>query len=234
LLHYAATKDFTAENIIFLTEINCWRDAWKAAPKDLNTGLITDVARNRLFEMAVEIFITSVYEKTAEFPINIEGFLRKELMELFEPAVPEGQRPSGESGRVRRPSAMFGIEPTQDGIDLTRMADCSATLWDDQKKVATATISTSHPSPPASPALSCGFDSNATTPDVSREDEQPFAFESHPSISPLGAGRAKIREGFDEHVFDAAEASIKYLVLTNTWRKFVQVREREQMLASEV
>jgi hypothetical protein len=27
--------------------------------------------------------------------------------------------------------------------------------------------------------------------------------------------------GFNEHVFDEAEESIKYLVLTNTWREFV-------------
>ena len=28
-------------------------------------------------------------------------------------------------------------------------------------------------------------------------------------------------KGFDEHVFDAAEKSVKYMVLTNTWPKFV-------------
>lgn len=236
LLHFAATKDFTAENIVFLTEIRCWREAWKAAPKDLNTGEVTEDARTRLFQMAVEIFITSVYEKTAEFPINIEGHINKELTALFGPAVPEGQRISGESGRVRPADAMFCIGPDgKHGIDLNRMAECSATLWSDTKQSNVITIvgsSASASSPPSSPGLTSAseFSSAGTTPDVN-EDEQAFKFDVHPSVAPLGKGRARIREGFDEHVFDAAEASIKYLVLTNTWRKFVQLREREQAIA---
>ncbi|KAK3618179.1 hypothetical protein LTR56_024811 [Elasticomyces elasticus] len=31
--------------------------------------------------------------------------------------------------------------------------------------------------------------------------------------------------GIDDHVFDDAEKSIRYLVLMNTWRKFVKARE---------
>lgn len=37
----------------------------------------------------------------------------------------------------------------------------------------------------------------------------------------IGEGGGKVREEFDRTVFDAAERSIKYLVVTNTWRKFV-------------
>ena len=239
LLHFAATQDFTAENIVFLTEIRCWREAWRAAPKDLNTGDITEGARIRLFQMAVEIFITSIYEKTAEFPINVESHISKDLTAMFGPAVPEGQRLSGESGRVRPVDGMFCIGPDgKHGIDLDRMAECSATLWADSKKyAATAIVATpASPSlPPSSPGLtsSSGFSSTSTTPDVTQED-QIFTFEVHPSVVPLGKGRGRIREGFDEHVFDAAEASIKFLVLTNTWRRFVQLRERVQPYMTEV
>jgi len=239
LLHFAATQDFTAENIVFLTEIRCWREAWKAAPKDSNTGEITEDARTRLFQMAVEIFLTSVYEKTAGFPINIESHVNKDLTALFGPAVPEGQRLSGESGRVRPADAVFCIGPDgKHGLNLERMAECSATLWADAKNSNVITImgTPASPSlPPSSPGLTStsGFSSAGTTPDVN-EDEQAFAFDAHPSVAPLGKGRALIRDGFDEHVFDAAEASIKYLVLTNTWRKFVQLREKEQQAIAEV
>ncbi|RDA84355.1 hypothetical protein CP532_2591 [Ophiocordyceps camponoti-leonardi (nom. inval.)] len=49
-----------------------------------------------------------------------------------------------------------------------------------------------------------------------------------PALQSFIADRAQywgpIPEGFDETVFDDAEKSIKYLVLTNTWPKFVKAR----------
>jgi hypothetical protein len=44
-------------------------------------------------------------------------------------------------------------------------------------------------------------------------------FDVNPCVRP--PVRRVVTPGFDEHVFDQAEKSIKYLVLTNTWQKFV-------------
>ena len=48
-----------------------------------------------------------------------------------------------------------------------------------------------------------------------------------------GEGDGKDADGVDEKVFDAAEKSIKYLVLTNTWRKWV-VEQGKEMRGSTV
>ena len=51
--------------------------------------------------------------------------------------------------------------------------------------------------------------------------------ESIREIASIGDGAlywGDIPEGFDATIFDDAERSIKYLVLTNTWPKFVRDR----------
>ncbi|KAH6696601.1 hypothetical protein BKA61DRAFT_683084 [Leptodontidium sp. MPI-SDFR-AT-0119] len=58
LLHFAATKDFIAENILFLV-----------APE----------VKRMLWVEAVEIYAYGVIERYADFPVNIEGRLRKTL-----------------------------------------------------------------------------------------------------------------------------------------------------------
>jgi hypothetical protein len=61
----------------------------------------------------------------------------------------------------------------------------------------------------------------------SRAEPKPYRLEDRPDLSPGSNGRGLDIPGFDEHVFDDAEASIKYLVLTNTWRKFVDLAETD-------
>ena len=92
LLHFAANKDFTAENIIFLMRVREWRQAWVSAPRDPSTGDVTSHARNLLFRLAVEIYMVCVLDTISEFPINIDHSVRSQLDLLFEPAVPEAKK----------------------------------------------------------------------------------------------------------------------------------------------
>ncbi|KAK3092184.1 hypothetical protein LTR53_019680, partial [Teratosphaeriaceae sp. CCFEE 6253] len=85
LLHFAATKDFTAENIIFLLHVKQWRGAWRAAPRHTHSGALTVQAQDRLFNMALDIYAASVSDQTAEFPINLEGPRIKDLAANFGP-----------------------------------------------------------------------------------------------------------------------------------------------------
>ncbi|TFB01051.1 hypothetical protein CCMA1212_006873 [Trichoderma ghanense] len=64
----------------------------------------------------------------------------------------------------------------------------------------------------------------------------PFADIPHPndSESTLDVHYAgDVPADFDEHVFDDAELSIKYLVLTNTWPKFIKERRSFDMASAE-
>lgn len=209
LLHFAATKDFTAENIIFLMRVREWRQAYTTAPRQFNNIDLTPDAQNLLFCMAVDIYTTCVHDATSEFPINIDHSIRMSLDSLFGPAIPGSkQRNSGES-ESRSPWDIdmdsFEKGPIQaevQRITLSRETsdDSVQSIWSSKiKSVKTHVIKTSSP----------------------HEDERPI-FAPHPATAPLGAVRARIRPGFDGSVFDEAESSIKYLVLTNTWRKFAQ------------
>ncbi|KAI1623366.1 hypothetical protein EDD37DRAFT_592989 [Exophiala viscosa] len=173
LLHFAATKDFTAENILFLVQVSRWRQAFQAAP--CLGGAITDVARSHFFESALQIYMDRVCERTTKFPINIEWQIRRNLDNVFASAIPANvhrHNSDGATTRMALHSYIFPVEKAE------------------------------------------------------------HKFEPHPAVAPLGISRAMIRDDFSEDVFNAAEKSIKYLVLTNTWQKFVKYREEKSSWSS--
>lgn len=79
LLCFAATKDFTAENIIFLVHIKEWREAWRTAPRAPLTNEITAAAQDNLFRVGTDFYTASVCEHTADLPLNLEGYVRDAL-----------------------------------------------------------------------------------------------------------------------------------------------------------
>ena len=186
LLVYAATKDFTAENIVFLMQVRRWKSTYSAA-SGFN-GRVTDEPRALLFASAVDIYTSCVNEKTAEYPINVEGPIRNALDAVFSRAVPEGKyTPNPDSG---------DFDKTVEMMTMGRQSSNDSTnpIWEKGGH-------------------------------TSSQKESMFA--AHPGVAPLGRSRARIPEEFNESVFDAAEKSIKYLVLTNTWWKFVSSVEAE-------
>ena len=184
LLHFAATKEFTGENIVFLMQVRDWRAAWNRAVRDF--GTVTGQVKYRLFNIAVEIFATSINTKTAEFPVKVEGKIRYKLEAMFGPAV-------------------VGVDPFNhqsfDAIGLEPPRPLQAKFDND--------ISGSNGigrDPSASESQE-----NFISPGKTELEVIPEAPES----------AADIPTSFDEYVFDEAEASVKYIVITNTWAKFV-------------
>ncbi len=223
LLHFAATKDFTAENIIFLLHVKEWRAAWRASPRDLQTDRVTPQAHRRLFNMALDIFAASVSAQTAEFPVNLEGPTVHALARVFEPHMASSR--SGTSGsdgsdqgtlvgswelshtQNQRPrSTAFDMEMTSSGPKLLwpPSHDRKAGLLD--VNVTPVSQGSSIMAPSTTPA-----EGGENQDDEAEKGNQPMLASVYPDI--------------DERVFDEAEASIRYLVLTNTWRKFVKARE---------
>lgn len=199
LLQFAATKDFTGENIVFLMQVREWRAAWTRAPRYLFT--LTEKARGQLFNKAIEIYASSIHDKTAEFPINIESRIRRDLDTIFGPAMADMKYnlienvvdpfnaprdvldgPRHQSIELSPPKIFSRVLDRQDS------SESGPTLWESQESIL-----------PGGKGLS---------------------FEAHPCVQPL-VYEPSVPAGFDEHIFDAAEKSIKYLVVTNTWQKFV-------------
>ena len=163
LIAWAASREFTAENTIFLREVRNFKKKWSS----LRT--VTTAQRRQMFNEASLIFFTLVNPFTAETPINIEYKIFKTLQNIFsgvefDPYMPRSKTPENLKSPVMRENVVCPWEDT-----LSR---------------------------PAS------LDSNHTT-------------------SSTASSRSIVPSHFTEEVFDAAFESIKYLVFTNTWPRYV-------------
>ncbi|KAJ4325273.1 hypothetical protein N0V94_000797 [Neodidymelliopsis sp. IMI 364377] len=163
LIVWAATKEFTAENAIFLREVRNWRKKWSSLK------VVSTSQRRQMFNEASLIYFTLVNPFTAETPINIEYKIFKVLQNVFagmeyDPYMPRSATPDDIKSPVIRENVICPWEET-----LSRPASIMSDV------TTSSTSSTS-------------------------------------SIIP---------SEFTEDIFDAAYESIKYLVFTNTWPRYV-------------
>ncbi|KAI5923930.1 putative GprK-type G-protein coupled receptor protein [Camillea tinctor] len=174
LQEFSALRDFSGENIAFLTRTADWKSSWPASPDG-------DQTRD-LFTRALVIYTDFISPRDAEFPLNLSSHDLKRLESVFE-----------------KPARVLYGDPT---VNL-------ATPFDDDW-----------------PPCSRGSDS-----DTSSSCKDGGVETGRVEIANAAASRVQytgdISEGFDLSVFDSAEAHIKYLVLTNTWPKFVQEIHRQ-------
>ncbi|KAF1911305.1 hypothetical protein BDU57DRAFT_524352 [Ampelomyces quisqualis] len=190
LLEFAALKDFSGENVSFLTHVADWRCFW-FSPK-----VSTAEHRRKQFTAAARIFAHFISLEFSEFPINISSKEMKRLHHVFAPAA----------------TLLYG-----NNRGSISSSDNDATPFDD-------VLPDDIPDPPLD--RKCSYSSTSNL---------------RPTINLDTLGRANLRavsrldkahvdhvlaemdipEDFTEMVFDLAESEIKYLVLTNTWPKFV-------------
>ncbi len=207
LLYFAASKEFTGENIIFLVQVRDWRAAWNRAVQDF--GIVTGHARSFLFSMAVNIFATSIYTKTAEFPVNMEGKIRTRLEDVFASAVSVTKQ--FDENIVdpfnRRSVSSIRLKPLQN-LPSRPDFDVSEPRCSDLEHIASQ----------------------------SQESILPYTSNTGLRMVPvILKSMADIPVKFDEHIFDEAERSIKYMVFTNTWPKFVDsYREHDVLIGNEM
>jgi hypothetical protein len=163
LIVWAATKEFTAENTIFIREVRNWKKKW------CTLKVVSTAQRRQMFNEASLIYFTLIDPFTAETPINIEYKIYKVLQDLFagmeyDPFMPRSTTPDDLKSPVRRENVICPWEET-----LSR----------------------------------------------------PASVQSNISSSSSSSTGSIIPSEFGEDIFDAAYESIKYLVFTNTWPRFV-------------
>ncbi|KAI9809665.1 MAG: hypothetical protein M1825_000097 [Sarcosagium campestre] len=180
LLQFAATKEFTGENIIFLTQVRDWKRIWRQTRLDF--GFISPETRSRLYKHAAEIFQSTVCLQTAQFPVNIESRIYQSLEHLF-----RSERAAVEKEHV-----------TPFADDVVPVDWCSS-------------------SPSIKARSSGGF---------------PSSLDEAAASTPMEV-LSQVPEAFDESVFDRAEASVKYMVFTNTWARFVSDWSSSWRLSTE-
>lgn len=229
LRHFSALKDFSGENVAFLTAVAEWKRAYpvqnRSAGEDAEEDNDDDDDSNKkkkknreeealrdAYTRALRIYTDFISLRDADFPINISFQDMAKLESVFEKAA-----------RI-----LFG----RDGLaDPATPFDCAP--------------------PPPPPAYVGGGGGNGEDSDNNNNnnhhgvvglgvDNNSKRRLSQTSQRPIMMPSAKnsatelrsmvqrisywgeIPGGFDAEVFDQAEANIKYLVLTNTWPKFVQ------------
>lgn len=166
LLEFAATKQFTGENIVFLTRVRAWKEQWVRAALVKNP--IPLEAKSNLYEAGKEIFARNISLHTSQFPINLESKVYQDLESLF--------------GSCTTSSLTSIITPFADLWEKSDMKSSKA-----------------------------GFE------ELIRLDERtkPGALDDT-LATPYG---------FDGQVFDRAERSVKNMVFTNTWGRYLDSRK---------
>lgn len=163
LIAWAASREFTAENTIFLREVRNFKKKWSPLEK------VTTAQRRQMFNEASLIFFTLVNPFTAETPINIEYKIFKALQNIFagvefDPYMPRSKTPDDLKSPVVRENVVCPWEDT-----LSR----------------------------------------------------PASIDSNTSASTTSSTNSIVPSHFSDEIFDAAFESIKYLVFTNTWPRYV-------------
>lgn len=84
LLNFAATKDFSAENILFLRDVARFKDLWGAI--ETREGTVTIDSKHMLFAEALKVYEEHVCQRLSRAPINISGPMRVAMEKIFEAA----------------------------------------------------------------------------------------------------------------------------------------------------
>lgn len=211
LLWFAATKDFSGENISFLIKVLEWRRGWSPSTPT-NTGYIRrpsaydsydkDMQRQQ-FKGALDIYVSCVSPKYSHYPINLSHVHLKELETIFEGA------------------SMMTHAHIDLGFDTATPFD---KLWHSRTH---EDVETCHGRDGASIVSTRPTDgtNNSTDNilDISETNGRHKILHAYEltTISDQLPEFIPIPGGFGPDVFDRAEESIKYMVLTNTWPKFV-------------
>lgn len=200
LLEFAALKDFSGENISFLTHVADWRRYWFTPKASIAEH------RRQQFIAATHIYARCISLEFSEFPINISSREMKRLYNIFN-------------------STAVALYRTKRGSLSSETSDSVTPFENLQPDDASTVESHVPPSPTGSTFGLKDLDSlgRANLRAVSRLDAL-YSDEKYADI--------EIPDTFAEVIFDPAENEIKYLVLTNTWPKFVNA-ERAASQVSE-
>ncbi|KAF1845210.1 uncharacterized protein K460DRAFT_311365 [Cucurbitaria berberidis CBS 394.84] len=204
LLEFAALKDFSGENVSFLTHVADWRRYW-FTPKSSTTE-----HRRTQFIAATRIYAHFISLEFSEFPINISSREMKRLHNVFETAATLLYR----SGRHSLASSTSDNATPFDNV----LPDQVHKSPNDRKSSYSSTTE---------------LQSSVNLDALGRANFRAVSRMQDLYVDEVLAD-VKIPEAFTEMVFDPAESEIKYLVLTNTWPKFVNVGRANSQLSKDI
>ena len=192
---YASCMELNGENIIFLTKVLGFQRKW-----NMDFSKIRDFSRAGMgmFRAALSIYVTLVHSDTASYPINIESPIYAKLESIFGAATKlVASRRNSESPSTPISSVTPWDEPQSEPLVESSMLESPGTY-----PMRNMSLS----APPARRSI----DNDSREHIISLDDD--------PQDTLAGF---KLPAEFDEHVFDAAFKSIKYMVWSETWQRYM-------------
>ena len=218
---YASCEEFNGENIMFLVRVLAFKNTYSTATANTNTD--PSHTRTSLFRTALSIFVSLVHTETAAYPINIESPIYAKLDAIFGAAttlVASTNRRSRRSNSTisTRPGSKSAVAPWEEPtgpISPTTMNEHDQDLIPDDDGDDGFRM---HAMMPTTRPSSSHHSSEHIIPDVSASSSS--GQHGHDPHDPLA--EFSVPAGFNESVFDDAYKSIRHMVWTETWQRFMQ------------
>lgn len=202
LLMFSALRDFSGENISFLVHIRKWKANWNSN-QSKNKNRNHELAESRdqallrqQFKQAVGIYASFVSLKYSDFPINISSAHLRDLEGTFE-----------------QYAALVCAKPVSNAATPFEMFWSSTVSEDPESQTGKDHLSI------VSTVIGDGGKEDVTAVADPVRQLQELNMTNFGERLPSSIA---IPDSFGPDIFDRAELSIKELVLTNTWAKFVK------------
>lgn len=212
LLKFAALQDFSGENISFLMKVLDWKRGWSLSSPS-GVGFLRKAStcessnkelQRQQFKTALDIYTSCVSLKYSDYPINLSHAHLKELEAVFEGATVMVHGHIGLESDNATPFDRLWQSPPYDDVESCPSKDG-------------VSITSTRPTN----ALNNSTDNILDFTDHVRRQTTLQTYEMT-NMSDHLPEYIPVPCGFGPGVFDRAEESIKYMVLTNTWPKFVK------------
>ena len=208
---YASCEEFNGENIMFLVRVLSFKKTYSTTMATPNTD--PSRVRTSLFRTALSIFVSLVHTETAAYPINIESPIYAKLDAIFGAATTLVASPtsSRRSNSTTSTPAKSAVAPWEEPapISPTIMNEHEQELIPDEGDEFQM-----HAMPITRPSSS-HHSSEHMIPVVSASSAH-----EHDPHDPLADFQVPV--DFNENVFDDAYKSIRHMVWTETWQRFMQ------------
>lgn len=196
---YASCMELNGENIVFLTRVIKFKRQWRAEFTNSKNAMRT---RTTMFRAALSIFVNLVHAETATYPINIESNIYRGLELMFCEATqlvacqPESRNSSTTSIAQVTPWAEPGL--VSEDFETFQLGDMKKHPRASFRRLSSEDGVSHHSTP-------------STTDSVEWLED------------PLNSCMVPV--DFDAKVFDAAFKSIKYMVWSETWQRFMNFKK---------
>ena len=233
---YASCMELNGENIIFLTKViaftqSCQRTFYETC--ELTSEFRR--ARTAMFRLGLSIFVSLVHSGTASYPINIESHIYASLLSVFGPAT---ALVASAKHASRSPSIASSSKITPWDDPSSSDIHDNDTTTNENTNTNNGYFSHSNTSYPMRALSSRKSTRNESSEHIVNVAENEL-------IDGAGAGGdgdvdggdgyvrrdpldgVKVPAEFDERVFDAAFKSVRFMVWTETWQRYMAWKRRE-------